>query len=256
MGKSYASTPQVRKALGSRMVNSQKLSFHAHFSNTVKLIPYIYSFNLTVRLWKMYRFIPLNLIFIPMHHINRTNFWSWNNYFWKVPISHIIQNNWKHKLYYELFRFIVTLKHIQLNKFWFLNWLRTPNAYRLEAQKVFLFQMLGETSIFTLPDKVLLWQKCQNYVFCGSMNVNVSPYILKFKLFFKNTCSTTAAWNNVGQLWPESEMIYLPKKFCLIIINTNTTHILDMPCCHRHQQQRYHNENTKICMFMHYIYVC
>ena len=86
--------------------------------------------------------------------------------------------------------------------------------------------------------------------------MSVSPYILKFKLFFKNTCSTTAAWNNVGQLWPESEMIYLPKKFCLIIINTNTTHILDMPCCHRHQQQRYHNENTKICMFMHYIYVC
>ena len=27
--------------------------------------------------------------------INRTNFWSRNNYFWKVPISHIIQNYWK-----------------------------------------------------------------------------------------------------------------------------------------------------------------
>ena len=27
--------------------------------------------------------------------INRTNFWSRNNYFWKVPISHIIQNHWK-----------------------------------------------------------------------------------------------------------------------------------------------------------------
>ena len=175
MGKSYASTPQVRKTLGSRMVNSQKVSFHTDFSNTVKPIPHIYSFNLTVRLWKMYRFLPLNLIFTPMHHINRTNFWSWNNYFWKVPISHIIQNNWKHKIYYELFRLNVTLKHIQLNSVWFLNCLRTPNAYRLEAQKVFLFQILGETSIFTLPDKVLLWQKYQNYVFCGSMKMNVSP---------------------------------------------------------------------------------
>ena len=28
-------------------------------------------------------------------HINRPNFWSRSNYFWKVPISHIIQNHWK-----------------------------------------------------------------------------------------------------------------------------------------------------------------
>ena len=40
-------------------------------------------------------------------------------------------------------------------------------------------------------------------------------------------------------------MIYLPKKVCLIIIHTNTIHILDSSCCHQHQQQRYHNENTK-----------
>ena len=50
-------------------------------------------------------------------------------------------------------------------------------------------------------------------------------------------------------------MIYLPKKFCLIIIHTNTTHILDMPYCHQHEQQRYHNENSKICMFIHYMHV-
>ena len=24
-----------------------------------------------------------------------------------------------------------------------------------------------------------------------------------------------------------------------------------MSCCHKHQQQRYHNENTKICMLIH-----
>ena len=27
-----------------------------------------------------------------------------------------------------------------------------------------------------------------------------------------------------------------------------------MSCCHKHQQQRYHNQNTKICMFIHYMY--
>ena len=51
-------------------------------------------------------------------------------------------------------------------------------------------------------------------------------------------------------------MIYLCKKVCLVItIHRNTPHILDMSCCHKHQQQRYHHENIKTCMFIHYIYV-
>ena len=37
-----------------------------------------------------------------------------------------------------------------------------------------------EASIFTLPGKVPLWQKCQNVVLCDNMNMNVSPYILEF----------------------------------------------------------------------------
>ena len=28
-----------------------------------------------------------------------------------------------------------------------------------------------------------------------------------------------------------------------------------MSSCHKHQQQRYHNENNKSCMFIHYMYV-
>ena len=28
-----------------------------------------------------------------------------------------------------------------------------------------------------------------------------------------------------------------------------------MSSCHKHQQQRYHNENTRTCMFIHYMYV-
>ena len=50
-------------------------------------------------------------------------------------------------------------------------------------------------------------------------------------------------------------MISLPKQVCLIIIHRNTTHILDMSYCHKYQQQRYHNETNKLCMFAHYIYV-
>ena len=49
-------------------------------------------------------------------------------------------------------------------------------------------------------------------------------------------------------------MIYFPKQVCVIIIHRNTTHILDMSCCHKHHQQRYHNKNTKICMFIHYLH--
>ena len=45
--------------------------------------------------------------------------------------------------------------------------------------------MLGETFIFTLPSKVPLWRKCQNDVWCGNMNMDVSLYILKFKFFLK-----------------------------------------------------------------------
>ena len=71
--------------------------------------------------------------------------------------------------------------------------------------------------------------------------MDVSPCILKFKFFFKNTCSAKTAmtaWIHVGLLLSKSEMIYIPKQVCLIIIHRNTTHILDMPCCHKHQQQK------------------
>ena len=63
-----------------------------------------------------------------------------------------------------------------------------------------------------------------------------------------------AAWIHVGLLQSKSEMMYLPKKVCLIIIHRKPTHILNMSCCHKHNQQRYHNENTKIYIFLHYMY--
>ena len=98
--------------------------------------------------------------------------------------------------------------------------------------------MLGETSIFTLPGKVRLSQKCQNDVLCGNMNMDVFPYIMKFKLFLKNTCSTMTAWIHVGLLKSKGEMLYLSKQVRLVIIHRNTRYILDMSCRHKHQQQK------------------
>ena len=106
--------------------------------------------------------------------INRTNFWSRNNFFWKVPMSHIIQNHWINKLYLELFSFNLTVGHIQLDKFCLWNFLWTSNTYRLLAQKVFLFQMLRQTSLFTLQAK---WHfdKNVNIMFCVAMWMWMSP---------------------------------------------------------------------------------
>ena len=46
-------------------------------------------------------------------------------------------------------------------------------------------------------------------------------------------------------------MMYLPKKFCVIIIYKYPPHILDMFCCHQHLQQRDQNENTEIYCYMY-----
>ena len=86
--------------------------------------------------------------------------------------------------------------------------------------------------------------------------MNVSHYILKFKFFFKNTCSAVIARIHVRLLQSKREMIYFPNKFSLIFIHTNLTHILDMSCFHKHQQEKYQNEKqNKICMFIHYMYI-
>ena len=105
---------------------------------------------------------------------SRTNFWSRNNY-WKVPVSHIIQNHWKNQPY-ELFSVNLTVKYILLYNFRLWNYQWICNAYRLVVRKGFLFQMLGETSILTLPGYVPRWQKSQNDVLCGNTNMDVSPY--------------------------------------------------------------------------------
>ena len=129
---------------------------------------------------------------------NVTNFWIRNNYFWKVLISHIVQNHWKKQLYYELFSFNLTVKYIQLYNFCLWNCLWTRNAYRLVVWKVFLFQMLGEILYLHCQAKCHFDKKCQNYFLCENINKDVSPYILKYKFYYKNTCSTMTTWIHVG----------------------------------------------------------
>ena len=65
MENSYVGTPPVRKAFGMRMV---KPFFHVHFRNIVKTIfSNFENFKLIVGLLKMYKFLPLNFLFILMH---------------------------------------------------------------------------------------------------------------------------------------------------------------------------------------------
>ena len=93
-------------------------------------------------------------------------------------MAYIIQNHWKKKnlLWALQFQFNsnLTVEHILLYNYWLSNCLWTPNAYRLVVRKVFLFQMLGETSIFTLPSKVPLWEKVK-MVFCVAIWIWMSP---------------------------------------------------------------------------------
>ena len=131
---------------------------------------------------------------------NRTNFWIWNNYFWKVPILHIIQNHWKNQLYYELLSFNLTVKYIRLYNFrlWRILW--TRNAYRLIVWKVFLFQILGETSIFTLPGKVPLWQKNVKMMFCVAIWICMSPRTYWNLNMLCNDC-LDSCWSIVVKKW-------------------------------------------------------
>ena len=83
MGNSFVGTPPIRKAFGIRMVNSLKLSFPAHFRNTENNISHNgYSLNLIVQLLKMFIFVLLNVLSIPIDKdISMTNFGHHTGYF-------------------------------------------------------------------------------------------------------------------------------------------------------------------------------
>ena len=130
---------------------------------------------------------------------NRTNFWIWNNYFWKVPILHIIQNHWKNQLYYELLSFNLTEIYpiVQLSS---LTHPVDSQCIQVNSLKSISFpDIRGDFHIYTARESATLTKKCQNDVLCGNMNMYVSPHILKLK-FYKNTCSAMTAWIHAGLL--------------------------------------------------------
>ena len=98
-------------------------------------------------------------------------------------------------------------------------------------------------------------QKYQNDVLCGNMTINIFLYILKFKLFFKSICSIMTAWLHVCSLLSPSVMTCLPKKVSVITIYRNKTHLINIAYFikQKHQQQRYNNENTEICMLIYHM---
>ena len=109
--------------------------------------------------------------------------------------------------------------------------------------------MLRETSIFTLPGKVPLWlSKCcfvwQYEYTCLCLHIYI--WILPLKYLFYNDF-LDSCWSIVVKKWND-----IRSQKSLSIIHRNTTHLLDIDCCHKHQQQRY---DTKICKFIHYMFV-
>ena len=103
----------------------------------------------------------------------------------------------KKQLYYELFNFNLTVEYMQLYNFCLWNYLWTHNAYRLVVWKVFLFQILGNNSIFTLPGKyhfdksvkmmscvvIWIWMSPLTYWNLNSSSkMLVVQWLLKFKL--------------------------------------------------------------------------
>ena len=86
------------------------------------------------------------------------------------------------------------------------------------SKSIFVPNISEDFHIYTARPSLTFTKKYQNYVLCSNMDMDWSPYILKFKFFCKDTCSTTTAWIHVDLLWSKIEMIYLPKQVSLIII--------------------------------------
>ena len=58
---------------------------------------------------------------------------------------------------------------------------------------------MGDFHIYIARQSFTL-TKSQNDIVCANMNMDISPYILKFKFFLKSICSTMTAWIHIGVL--------------------------------------------------------
>ena len=140
---------------------------------------------------------------------NRSNFWIWNKYFWKVTILHIIQVRWKKQLSYELFSFNLPVKYVHLYNFCLWKCLWNLNAYRLVVWKVFLFKLLRKIPYLHWQTKSYFDKKCQNHVLSGkwqyeygclsliywNLNSSTKIFVLQWLLgFILVCCSQKVKW--------------------------------------------------------------
>ena len=169
--------------------------------------------------------------------INRSNFWIWNNYFGKLPISHVIQNYWKKTSSIKLdllwalqFQFhcgtypIGQLSSLKLPIY--SQWTQVSSSKSVSVPNVRrdFHDYFAKQSTTLTKHFITIWIGMSLLTFwkLNSSKILVLQWLLGFMLVY---CSQK--WN-----------VYLPKKVCQIIINRNPTHILDMSCCHKHQQKK------------------
>ena len=118
-------------------------------------------------------------------------------------------------------------------------WYSDPQRSKKMIWKVFVLQMLEETSIFTWQCKVWFWQnfskpithqKCQTDVWCGNMNI-------KFYLDCLGSCLSIVIikFNDV-----------CPQKVCLITIYRNKAPLLNISCS---QNKSIRNKNINFNFF-------
>ena len=137
---------------------------------------------------------------------NGTNFWSRNNYFWKVPISHIIQYNWKNQLYYGLFSFNLNVKYIQLYNFCLWNY-RCHGLACIQAsslKSISVPNVRGDFHIYTAMQSATLtktskWCFVWQYEY-GCLPFHIEIWIILQKYLLYNDC-LDSCWSIAVKKW-------------------------------------------------------
>ena len=102
-------------------------------------------------------------------------------------------------------------------------------------------QILEETSIFTLLCNVSFWQnfsnpptyqKCQNDVLCGNVNIKFYPYTFKLKSFFKKYLFYNDCLGSCLSIVIIKFTDVPSQKVSLITLHSNKPHLLNISCYH------------------------
>ena len=133
--------------------------------------------------------------------INRANFWSWSNSFWKVPISHIIQNHWKKIAPFWALQFQFNCGTYPIRQLSSLKLPMDSQCIQATSSKSTSVKNIRRNSPIYIARQSAALTKMSKWCFVWQCEYgDVSPYILKFKFFFKNTCSKMTAWIHIGPL--------------------------------------------------------